>query len=29
VEHFKSIGDTVVEKTFNDWKNKKSLSQRN
>lgn len=25
IEHFKSKGDTVTEKTFNDWKNKKSL----
>lgn len=27
IEHFKSIGDTVTEKTFNDWKNKKSISK--
>lgn len=25
IEHFKSKGDTVTEKTFNDWKNKRSL----
>lgn len=27
IEHFKSKGDTVTEKTFNDWKNKKSLTK--
>jgi transcriptional regulator with AAA-type ATPase domain len=27
IEHFKSLGDTVTEKTFNDWKNKKSLTK--
>lgn len=25
IEHFRRLGDTVTEKTFNDWKNKKSL----
>lgn len=25
IEHFNSLGDTVVAKTFNDWKNKKSI----
>lgn len=28
IEHFKSIGDTVVDKTFNDWKNKKSIKSK-
>lgn len=27
IEHFKNLGDTVTEKTFNDWKNKKSLAK--
>jgi transcriptional regulator with AAA-type ATPase domain len=27
IEHFRSLGDTVTEKTFNDWKNKKSLKK--
>ena len=27
IEHFNSKGDTVTEKTFNDWKNKKSLTK--
>lgn len=27
IEHFKSIKDTVTEKTFNDWKNKKSINK--
>jgi transcriptional regulator with AAA-type ATPase domain len=27
VEHFKRLGDTVTEKTFNDWKNKKSVNK--
>ena len=25
IEHFSTIGDTVSEKTFNDWKNRKSI----
>lgn len=25
VEHFRSLGDTITAKSFNDWKNKKSL----
>ncbi len=29
VEHFNSKGDTVTEKTFNDWKNKKSIAKAN
>lgn len=28
VEHFNSIGDTVTEKTFNDWKNKRSVKSK-
>jgi transcriptional regulator with AAA-type ATPase domain len=28
IEHFKSLGDSVTEKTFNDWKNKKSLKSK-
>lgn len=29
IEHFRSIGDTVTEKTFNDWKNKRSIKKAN
>lgn len=29
IEHFNSKGDTVTEKTFNDWKNKKSITRAN
>jgi transcriptional regulator with AAA-type ATPase domain len=29
IEHFNSKGDTVTEKTFNDWKNKRSLKNKN
>jgi transcriptional regulator with AAA-type ATPase domain len=29
IEHFNSKGDTVTEKTFNDWKNKKSIAKAN
>lgn len=25
IEHFRELGDTITEKTFNDWKNKKSI----
>ena len=25
IAHFKELGDTITEKTLNDWKNKKSL----
>jgi DNA-binding NtrC family response regulator len=28
IEHFQDLGDTVVEKTFNDWKNKASLKNK-
>ena len=27
IEHFNAISDTVTEKTFNDWKNKKSIQK--
>lgn len=29
VEHFKLLGDTVTEKTLNDWKNRKSVKKQN
>lgn len=29
IKHFNSKGDTVTEKTFNDWKNKKSITKAN
>jgi hypothetical protein len=25
IEHFRTLGDSVTEKTFNDWKNRRSL----
>ncbi len=28
IEHLKYLGDTVTEKTFNDWKNKKMLQKK-
>lgn len=28
IEHYKSLGDTVTAKSFNDWKNKKSLKNK-
>lgn len=27
IDHFREIGDTVTEKTFNDWKNKKAIKK--
>lgn len=28
IEHFQRLGDTITEKTFNDWKNRKSLKNK-